>query len=199
MRFSHKTERGDRACDLRAHKICLILQERGVPVTDIDKAWIYSLPDENGEIRDNIRDPVLVIFPLDDELDFNEQGLYRNIDRNKPEALNIHVSPILRTQSDKELAFDTYYYDAPPTLAQLRNDFKPFVEGTELGFKRTDPSYLRFEDTQKPLPKEGSLSRVHYDVTNIFKMTVLLGNTKVRPAPEHLKAQWLEEQAPSAG
>lgn len=193
MPFSNKSERGQRGCDLRAHKIVGILADHGIE--DVQKGWIYSLLDKNGDVQDNVRVPIHIIDPRDDELDYDENGLERCPDRDLPKPYNCHVAPIIKTDSGRELVFDTFFYDEPPTLKQWRNDFKPFEAGTKLGFKRSDPSYLYFHDLDKPLPKAGSLSRIIYDMEQTFSMNASLSLMRQNPPPYKLSARWLGRQS----
>lgn len=190
MPFSDKSERGQRGCDLRAHKIVGILADHGIE--DVQKGWIYSLPGQGDGF--NILVPVPIIDPLDDEFDFDEGGGFRDRYDGEPSPYNTHVAPIIQTDSGRELVFDVFFYDEPPTLKQWRDDFKPFEAGTKLGFKRSDPSYLYFHDLDKPLPKAGSLSRIIYDMEQTFAMNASLSLMSRHPPPYKLSAQWLVQQ-----
>lgn len=194
LSFSNKSGRGQRGCDLRAHKGAFLLLEYGVDIEYLDKAWLHSLSDENSKIPENIRAPIDIIDSLDDELDFDENGQFRNQDRSSPKPYNVHVAPVLKTSSGKELVFDTFFYDEPPTFDQWLKDFKPYKDGTEIGLKRTDISFLYFEHTTHDLPKYGSLSRILYDAKKYAEAAYALRQLKENPPPYRLKAQWRAQE-----
>lgn len=176
MPFSNKSESRQRACDLRAHKIAFLLLDFGVEIADLDKAWLYSLPNENNEIIDNIRPPITVP------------------EYDSPIIYNLHVAPVLKTESGKELVFDTFFYEEPPTVEQWSEDFKPFKQETQLGLKRTDISYLYFEHTDFALPQRGGTSRLLYDTQRYAEADHALRHMSENPPSHRLPAAWREEE-----
>ncbi len=190
MPISHKSDKYSRACDARAHKIAELLRDRGAD--NVRKAWIYSLPVEGDKSCENIRIPVDISDPVSDE-DYDENGMPNDPDPDLPKPYNIHVAPVVRTSEGRELVFDTFFYSKPPLLDQWIEDFPPFEEGSELGFKKTDISYLYFHETDEPLPKEGSLSRKWYDMKRRALASFELEFITPRELEKPLNANWLSD------
>jgi hypothetical protein len=170
--LSHASMNGDRGCDVRAHKVAMILDEQGFE--NVEKFWIYSLPDPFKRENSNVFFPV---HPLEE------------MTENKKEPFNIHVAPIITTTSGRELVFDTYFYAHPPALDQWLSDFKAFNPEKPLGYKRTDKSYLRFGDTDHPLPKP----RIWYDLKAETQADISLRTLERHPLQNPLQAQWITD------
>ncbi len=185
MPVSHKTHQTSRACQMRAYEIANILKKNGVP--DVQKAWIYS-PSEDGSTINNVMPPVHVALPIGDD-DYDANGEL-SFDPNKRLPYNFHVAPVVTTDEGLNLAFDTYYYETPPTLWQWSKDFKPLNETLGLLFKSTQPEYLSLDDTKQDIPNRGSFSYEWYNLKNVANVKYNLALLYERPAPEPLSGHW---------
>ncbi len=194
MSFAHKSERGQRGCDLRAHKAWEILAERGYE--GLAKIWIYSPPDADGQIGKNIRAPVEPDFGLGPD-DYNEKGQPKYPERDEPNPYNVHAGLRVPTSSGRLLVFDLYFYDAPPDQEQWLEDFKPFEPGTTLNHKITDPDYVYFTDTDQPLPPPGSLRRLWRNTKDSVAVNFDLKFMQSHPLEHPLSARWVFESAPA--
>jgi hypothetical protein len=192
MADSHKTDPANRACHIRSYWIARILQCSGVGT--VETAWIFS-SFSHGQMTDNIRAVVRIVDPITDE-SYDKDGNPYRIDRSVS-SFNLHAAPVIRTSSGRELVFDTYFYDSPPTLEQWRDDFQALEAGTRLGFRRASSACLSFADTLDVLPVDGSLSRKWYDFKRILQVRYDLFLLEPRPLAEPFRAKWLgEDRAP---
>lgn len=195
MEFSHKSERGDgAACDLRAHAIYEIFEERGFEVTG--KGWISSPPAPNSTNPNFlIKPPVEVLYRARTE-DYGENGRNR-IKDNKP--FNIHAALIVPTVEGRELAFDTYFYETPPELDQWLEDFKPYEDGVELKFQIANPDYVHFYEIGSRLPEEGTWSLMFHRSRAHSRVQSELRHLDSNPVDTPLKAKWIEQRSNRPG
>lgn len=185
---SHRTERGASGCDLRAHWIHEMLQERDIE--NVEKVWIYSPNAPNGRPNYLIKPPVDTHYAERDE-DYDEAGKYRHARKLDTRPFNIHVAPLITTVQDRSLVFDTYFYSGPPELDQWLEDFKPYEQGVELKHIISSPEYLRFEDIGSRLPREGSWSQLwQRSKTHALCMFELKGLGS-NPLDTPLEARWI--------
>lgn len=190
MSFAHKSERGNRACDLRAHKAWEILAERGID--GLAKIWRHSLPEPDGTIGKNIRAPVEPVFKIGAD-DYNEAGQPKYPEHEEPKPYNIHTALLVPTTSGRQLVFDVYFYDAPPDLEQWLEDFQPFEPGTGLGCKITEPDYVYFAEIEASLPPPGTLRRLWRNTKDSVAVNFELKYMQSNPLDHPLPARWIFE------